>query len=61
MLTTLVCIFLILHGMVHLLFAGQSWRAFELSPELTWPDGAWLISRFLGDENIRRRVPDLGH
>lgn len=53
MLTILFGIFLILHGMVHLLYAGQSWRAFELSPELTWPDDAWLFSKLLGDETIR--------
>jgi hypothetical protein len=53
MLTTLFGIFLILHGMVHLIYAGQSWRLFVLSPELTWPDGAWLFSRVLGDEATR--------
>ena len=25
-------IFLVLHGIVHLLYAGQSWRVFELRP-----------------------------
>ncbi len=49
-------IFLILHGLVHLLYAGQSWRLFELRPEMTWPDGSWLFSRFLGDETIRMLV-----
>ena len=46
-------IFLILHGMVHLLYAGQSWRLFELQPGMTWPDGAWLFSKLLGDETTR--------
>ena len=53
MLTTLFGIFLILHGMVHLLYAGQSWRLFELSSGLTWPKDAWLFSRLLGDEATR--------
>lgn len=53
MLTTLFGVFLILHGLVHLLYAGQSQRAFELSPELTWPDGTWLLSKLLGDETTR--------
>jgi hypothetical protein len=53
MLRILFGIFLILHGMVHLLYAGQSWRLFELSSGLTWPDGAWLFSRLLGDETTR--------
>ena len=32
MLTILFGIFLILHGLVHLLYAGQSSRLFELQP-----------------------------
>lgn len=51
--TILFGIFLILHGLVHLLYAGQSWRLFELRPEMTWPDGAWLFSKLLGDETTR--------
>jgi hypothetical protein len=51
--TILVGIFFLLHGMVHLLYAGQSWRFFELRPEMTWPDGAWLFSKSLGDETTR--------
>ena len=51
--TVLVGIFFILHGLVHLLYAGQSWRLFELRPKMTWPDGAWLFSRLIGDEATR--------
>lgn len=47
-------IFLILHAMVHLLYAGQSWGLFELRPEMTWPEGSWLISKLLGDRIVRR-------
>jgi len=46
-------IFFILHAFVHLLYAGQALRLFELRPGLTWPDGAWLFSRLLGDETTR--------
>ncbi len=46
-------IFLILHGLVHLLYAGQSRRMFELKPGLAWPDGSWLLSRLLGDGGSR--------
>jgi hypothetical protein len=45
--------FFILHALVHLLYAGQSLRTFELRPGLTWPDGAWAFSRLLGDETTR--------
>ena len=34
-------IFIILHGLVHLLYFGQSTRYFELQPGMVWPDGAW--------------------
>ncbi len=53
MIKILFAIFLILHGMVHLLYFGQSARYFELQPGMTWPDGSWMFSRFLGNETIR--------
>jgi hypothetical protein len=46
-------IFFILHALVHLLYAGQALRFFELRPGLDWPDGAWLFSRLLGDPATR--------
>jgi hypothetical protein len=46
-------VFLVLHGLVHLLYFGQSRRLFELRPGLTWPDGSWIFSRLLGDETTR--------
>lgn len=46
-------IFLVLHGLVHLLYAGHSLRLFELRPGLTWPDGSWVFSRLLADESTR--------
>lgn len=48
-------IFFILHALVHLLYAGQAVRFFELRPGLTWPDGAWAFSR-LHDEATTRRL-----
>ena len=53
MLATIFGVFLILHGLVHLLYAGQSWELFELRPEMTWPEGSWLISKILGDQAAR--------
>ena len=47
-------IFLILHGLVHLLYYGQSARRFELAPGLTWPDGSWTFSRLIGDPASRK-------
>jgi hypothetical protein len=40
MITIIADIFLILHGLVHLLYAGQGWRFFEIRPGMVWPDGA---------------------
>src|SRR5574341_512239 len=45
--------FIALHGLVHLLYFGQSWRVFELKPGMRWPDGSWAFSRLLGDEAAR--------
>jgi len=46
-------VFLILHGLVHLLYFGQSARLFELKPGMIWPDGSWAFSKLLGDNNTR--------
>jgi hypothetical protein len=46
-------VFIMLHGLVHLLYFGQSRRLFELQPGMVWPDGSWAFSRLLGDEAIR--------
>ena len=53
MVVFLVGTFLILHGLVHLLYAGQSQRMFELQPGLTWPDGSWAFARLLGESGTR--------
>jgi len=46
-------VFIVLHGLVHLLYFGQSARYFELQPKMVWPDGSWAFSRLLGDEATR--------
>ena len=46
-------VFIILHGLVHLLYFGQSARYFEMKPGMPWPDRAWTFSRFLTDEATR--------
>lgn len=46
-------VFIVLHGLVHLLYFGQSWRLFELQPGMIWPDGSWAFSRLLGDKITR--------
>ncbi len=45
-------IFVVLHGLVHLLYLGHGLRLFELA-DLDWPDGSWLFSRLLGQDAIR--------
>ena len=49
----LIGIFLVLHGLVHLLYFGQSSRYFELQTGMVWPDGSWTFSRLFGDEMTR--------
>ena len=50
---TLFAVFLVLHGVVYALYAGQSLRFFELAPGLEWPDGSWLFSTWLGSDPTR--------
>ena len=45
--------FLILHGLAHLLYFGQSWRGFQLQPGLLWPDGSWVFAKLLGNDPTR--------
>ena len=46
-------VFLVMHGLVHLLYYGQSARRFELQPGLLWPDGSWAFSKLLGEGATR--------
>ena len=46
---TLFNVFLILHGLVHLLYFALSRKLFELDKPLAgWPEQSWLFSKFLG-------------
>ena len=44
---------MILHGLIHVLYFGQSSRFFELKPGMVWPDGAWAFSKIFGNETTR--------
>lgn len=46
-------IFLLLHGLVHLLYSGQSVRLFELQSGMSWPDGSWAFAGIFGNEAAR--------
>ena len=46
-------VFIVLHGLVFLLYSGQSWRLFKLQPGMVWPEGSWAFSKLLGDEATR--------
>ncbi len=49
----IIGIFFVLHGLVHLLYFGQSQRFFELRPGMVWPDGSWAFSRLFSDKATR--------
>ena len=53
MIRIIVGIFFVLHGLVHLLYFGQSSRLFELQPGMVWPDGSWAFSALLGENPTR--------
>ena len=46
-------IFFLLHGLVHLLYFGQSIRLFELQPGMVWPDNSWVFGGLFGNEATR--------
>jgi hypothetical protein len=53
MLRIVIGVFMVLHGLVHLLYFGQARRLFEVQPGLVWPDGSWAFSKLLGEEATR--------
>lgn len=53
MLELLIGLFIVLHGLVHLFYFGQSRRLFELQTGMVWPDGSWAFSKRLGNETTR--------
>lgn len=53
MLIYIFSIFLILHGLVHLLYFCQAQGFFELQPGLLWPENAWFFNRFFQNDLIR--------
>jgi hypothetical protein len=46
-------IFMVLHGLVHLLYFGHGLRFFEL-PDLAWPDDSWAFGWLPGVDSVRR-------
>ncbi len=46
-------IFIILHGLVHLFYMGQSLKLFELKPAMVWPDESWAFSRVISNAALR--------
>jgi len=52
-LSIILGVFFILHGLVHLLYFGQSARLFELQPGMVWPDGSWAFAGLFGNEATR--------
>jgi hypothetical protein len=53
MLRFIIGAFIVLHGVVHLLYFGQSRRLFELQPGMVWPDGSWAFAKLPGQEATR--------
>ena len=46
-------LFLVAHGLVFALFAGQAARLFALRPGMRWPDASWALSGLIGDSAVR--------
>ena len=48
-----VAVFLILHGLVHLLYLGQSMKWYQLGEGMTWPENSWAFAGLFGDKATR--------
>lgn len=46
-------LFLILHGLVFIFYAGQSFRMFKLQPGMKWPDESWAFTKMIGNRKVR--------
>jgi hypothetical protein len=46
-------LFLVLHGLAHLLYLGQSARLFELQSGMVWPDQSWAFAWLASPEPVR--------
>jgi len=54
MLRIIIGVFMVIHGLIYMLYFGQSQRFFELQPGLLWPDGSWAFSMLgIGNDTIR--------
>jgi len=52
MLRLVIGVFVALHGLVHLLYVGQSSELFELQPDMRWPSDSWALSGLLGHRRV---------
>jgi hypothetical protein len=48
-----VGILFVVHGLIHLLYFGQSASLFELQAGMNWPDGSWALAGLLGVDATR--------
>jgi hypothetical protein len=48
-----VAVFLILHGLVHLLYLGQSMKWYQLGEGMTWPENSWAFAGLFGNKATR--------
>jgi len=53
MLKIVISSFIMVHGLVHLLYAAQSLKIFELQPGMFWPKGSWIFSKVFADRKIQ--------
>ncbi len=51
--TTLVAVFLIVHGLLHLWYVTVSLRLIEYKPWMGWSGESWLLTSRLGDGGAR--------
>lgn len=50
----IIGIFILLHGLVHVLYVGHSLGFFDIASRLRWPESSWALAKALPVKSIKR-------
>lgn len=49
----IIGVFILLHGLVHILYVGHSQGLFEIASNMKWPESSWLLAKSLDVKSIQ--------
>ncbi len=50
----IIGVFILLHGLVHVLYVGHSLGLFDIASRLNWPERSWALAKALPVKSIKR-------